>query len=103
PSRGPIAVRRLAAGPLVAALEARWEVVRGVDARLVVQLFADSPIVRVTLDVDNRNRYHRLRARFMTGLGGVPATAGAPFGAVERPVVNASPLPDGAQHARETP
>src|SRR5439155_1158226 len=76
PSRGPIAVRRLAGGPLVAALEARWEVVRGVDARLVVQLFADSPIVRVTLDVDNRNRYHRLRARLMTGLGGVPATAG---------------------------
>ena len=101
PSRGPIAVRRLAGGPLVAALEARWEVVRGVDARLVVQLFADSPIVRVTLDVDNRNRYHRLRARLMTGLGGVPATAGAPFGAVERPAVNASP--DGAQPARETP
>ena len=63
PSRGPIAVRRLAAGPLVAALEARWAVIRGIDARLVVQLFADSPVVRVTLDVDNRNRFHRLRAR----------------------------------------
>ena len=98
-SRGPIAVRRLAAGPLVAALEARWEVVRGIDARLVVQLFADSPIVRATLDIDNRNRYHRLRARLVTGLGGVPATAGAPFGAVERPAVNV----DGDEYPRETP
>jgi alpha-mannosidase len=86
-SRGPIAVRRLAAGPLVAALEARWELIHGIDARLVLQLFADSPIVRATLDIDNRNRYHRLRARLATGLGGAAATAGAPFGAVQRPPV----------------
>jgi len=98
-SRGPIAVRRLAAGPLVAALEARWEVLRGIDARLVVQLFADSPLVRVTLDIDNRNRYHRLRARLVTGLAGVPATAGAAFGAVERGAVRV----DAAAYPRETP
>jgi hypothetical protein len=91
PSRGPITVRRLAGGPLVAALEARWEVLRGIDARLMVQLFADSPIVRVTLDIDNRNRYHRLRARLVTGLDGVAATAGAAFGAVERSAVRADP------------
>jgi len=42
-SRGPVTVRRLAAGPLVAALEARWEMIRGIDARLLVQLYADSP------------------------------------------------------------
>src|SRR5882762_5003083 len=98
-SRGPIAVRRLAAGPLVAALEARWEVLRGIDARLIVQLFADSPLVRVTLDVDNRNRYHRLRARLVTGLAGIPATAGAAFGAVERGAVRV----DTAAYPRETP
>jgi alpha-mannosidase len=92
-------VRRLAAGPLVAALEARWEVVRGIDARLIVQLFADSPIVRATLEIDNRNRYHRLRARLITGLAGLPATAGAPFGTVERPAVSVA----GAAYRRETP
>jgi alpha-mannosidase len=99
PSRGPITVRRLASGPLVAALEARWEVLRGIDARLVVQLFADSPIVRVTLDIDNRNRYHRLRARLVTGLGGVAAAAGAAFGVVERSAVRADP----GAYPRETP
>jgi mannosylglycerate hydrolase len=99
PSRGPITVRRLAGGPLVAALEARWEVVRGIDARLVVQLFADSPLVRVTLDIDNRNSYHRLRARLGTGLAGIPATAGAAFGAVERGAVRV----DAAAYPRETP
>jgi 2-O-(6-phospho-alpha-D-mannosyl)-D-glycerate hydrolase len=99
PSRGPITVRRLAAGPLVAALEARWEVLRGIDARLIVQLFADSPLVRVTLDVDNRNRYHRLRARLATGLVGIAATAGAAFGAVERSAVRVDP----AAYPRETP
>lgn len=98
-SRGPITVRRLAAGPLVAALEARWEVLRGIDARLVVQLFADSPLVRVSLDIDNRNRYHRLRARLVTGLAGVPATAGAAFGAVERSALRV----DAAAYPRETP
>ena len=99
PSRGPIVVRRLAAGPLVAALEARWEVIHGIDARLVVQLFADSPTVRASLDIDNRNRYHRLRARLATGLAAVPAIAGAAFGTVERSAVHVDP----AAYPRETP
>src|SRR5439155_1651718 len=98
-SRGPVTVRPIAAGPLVAALEARWEVIRGIDARLVVQLFADSPIVRASLDIDNRNRYHRLRARLATGLAGVPAIAGAAFGTVERSAVHVDP----AAYPRETP
>jgi mannosylglycerate hydrolase len=98
-SRGPIAVRRLAAGPLVAALEARWEVTRGIDARMVVQLYADSPIVRVTFDIDNRNSYHRLRARLATGLAGIPAIAGVAFSAVERSAVSVDP----AAYPRETP
>jgi alpha-mannosidase len=86
-SRGPITVRRLAGGPLVAALEARWEVTRGIHVRQLVQLYADSPIVRVTLDVENHATYHRLRARVPTGLAGVSAAAGSAFGAVERPAV----------------
>jgi alpha-mannosidase len=98
-SRAPITARRLAAGPLVAALEARWEVTRGIDARLVLQLFADSPMVRATLEIDNRNSYHRLRARLTTGLAGVPAIAGAAFSAVERSTVSADP----AAYPRETP
>ena len=98
-SRGPITVRRLAAGPLVAALEARWAVTRGIDARLLVQLYADSPLVRCTLEIDNRKLSHRLRARLPTGLAGAAAVAGAAFGAVERPAVTVDP----AAYPRETP
>jgi mannosylglycerate hydrolase len=106
-SRGPITVRRLAAGPLVAALEAKWEVTRGIAARMVVQLYADSPIVRATLDIDNRKSYHRLRARLATGLtggggaagGGVPAIAGAAFGAALRLPIGVDPK----AYPRETP
>ena len=98
-ARGPVSVRRLAAGPLVAALEARWEVMRGIDARMVVQLFADSPIVRVSLAIDNRNSHHRLRARLPTGLDGVTAIAGSAFGTVERNAVQV----DAAAYPRETP
>ena len=100
-SRGPITVRRLAAGPLVAALEARWAMTRGIDARLVVQLYADSPIVRCSLEIDNRKLYHRLRARLPTGLAGAPAVAGAAFGAVERAALTVAPPPPA--YARETP
>jgi alpha-mannosidase len=89
----------VAAGPLVAALEARWEMARGIDARLVVQLYADSPVVRVILEIDNRNSYHRLRTRLPTGLAGANATAGATFGSVDRPAVCADP----AAYPRETP
>ncbi|MGE5801110.1 MAG: glycoside hydrolase family 38 C-terminal domain-containing protein [Gemmatimonadota bacterium] len=98
-SRGPVTVRRLAGGPLVAALEARWEVTRGIGARLLVQVHADSPIVRTTLDIDNRNSYHRLRARIPTGLVGVAALAGTAFGAVERSAVQVS----STAYPRETP
>ncbi len=100
-SRGPITVRRLAAGPLVAALEARWQVLRDVAARLVVQLYADSPLVRCTLEIDNRATYHRLRARVPLGsrFADVAAVAGAAFGAAARPAVIADP----ADFPRETP
>ncbi len=98
-SQGPITVRRLAAGPFVAALDARWEVMRGIDARLLIQLYADSPIVRATLEIDNRSTYHRLRARLPTGLAGDPLTAGTAFGVVERPAVVFEP----GAYPQETP
>src|SRR5439155_3759608 len=58
---GPVTVRRLAAGPLVAALEARLEMAAGsgvggggrrgrVALRLVGSLHADSPLVRCVLE-----------------------------------------------------
>src|SRR5216117_3399013 len=84
---GPIKVRRLAAGPLVAALEARFEIGRRVGIRLVAILYADSPMVRCILDIDNQAAWHRLRARLPVGLPGAAAVAGTAFGSVGRPAV----------------
>jgi len=100
-SRGPITVRRVAAGPLVAALEARWQVLRDVAARLVVQVYADSPLVRCTLEIDNRATQHRLRARLPLGtrLAEAAPLAGTAFGAAVRPAVIADP----ADYPLETP
>src|SRR5207245_9810826 len=47
---GPIKVRPLAAGPLVAACEARFEIRRRVGIRLVAIVYADSPMVRCIID-----------------------------------------------------
>ncbi|OLC03534.1 MAG: hypothetical protein AUH46_05390 [Gemmatimonadetes bacterium 13_1_40CM_70_15] len=97
--QGRIHVRRLAPGPLVAALEARWSM-KTVAARLVVMLYADHPVVRCLLEVDNRAPDHRLRARLPTALGGgSPALAGAAFGTVRRPPVSVDP----ADFPLETP
>jgi alpha-mannosidase len=96
---GPIKLRRVAAGPLVAAVEASFDVGRRVGIRLVVMLHADSPIVRCILDVDNRGTWHRLRALLPTGLVGAAAVAGTAFGAVARPPVAAA----AADYPLETP
>jgi 2-O-(6-phospho-alpha-D-mannosyl)-D-glycerate hydrolase len=99
-SMGPITVRRRAAGPLVAALEARWRMRAGtqpggrVGVRLVVMVHADSPVVRCILDLDNSARDHRLRARVATGLPGAAARVGTAFGDESRP---AGPPPRPAQ------
>lgn len=90
-SEGPVRMRRLAAGPLVAALEARFALRAQADARLVVALHSDSRVVRCVLEIDNRAGDHRLRARLPLGLAGVPAVAGTAFGAVTRPAVVADP------------
>ncbi|MDQ3136150.1 MAG: hypothetical protein M3Q93_01010, partial [Gemmatimonadota bacterium] len=99
--RGPVDVRVLAAGPLVAALEVRGRLqcrTGRVELRLVLTLFADSPVLRCTLEIDNRATDHRLRLRVPTGAPGVPATAGGPFG----PVIRAAVLP-ASHYPRETP
>src|SRR5216110_1618644 len=103
---GPITVRRLAAGPLLASLETTFEMRArngvtqrrrangvaqsrpgSVHVRLVVTLHADSPMVRCIVDVDNQATWHRLRARVPTGLAGTTAVAGTAFGTVARPAV----------------
>ncbi len=76
----------LAAGPLVGALEVRWTMPSAaggwIGIRLVAALHADSPVVRLRLDVENTALDHRLRVRFPVGAGGA-VVAGAAFG-VER-------------------
>jgi 2-O-(6-phospho-alpha-D-mannosyl)-D-glycerate hydrolase len=83
-SQGPIRVRRIAAGPLIAALEVRWTLRAGggrrgrVDLRLLLSLHADSAVVHCILDIDNRASDHRLRAR--VPLGPEPTVVGTQFG-----------------------
>ena len=108
-NRGPVSMRVLATGPLVAAIELRGSFTAGrrerrsgvgfVGVRLIVSLHAGSPAVRCSVDIDNRALNHRLRARVPTGLPGGAAVAGGQFGAVERTSVSA----DSRKYPRETP
>jgi 2-O-(6-phospho-alpha-D-mannosyl)-D-glycerate hydrolase len=108
-SRGRVRVRALAAGPLVATLEARWRMAAGrgphgersgmVGLRLIASLYAGCPTVRCTLEIDNRASNHRLRVRLPTGLPRGSAVAGAQFGIEERPPVTADPR----RYPREAP
>ncbi|HEX2250167.1 MAG TPA: glycoside hydrolase family 38 C-terminal domain-containing protein [Gemmatimonadales bacterium] len=105
----PAAVRALAAGPLVAALELRWSLAAGrarrggrpgeVAIRLIVSLYAGSPVVRCSVEIDNQARNHRLRVRLPTGLPGGFAVAGGQFGPVERFPVHF----ERHRHTREVP
>jgi mannosylglycerate hydrolase len=96
--RGPVRVRPLARGPLVAAMESEWRMQAGrrgrapgfVSMRLITSLYAGSSIVRCTLEVDNQAENHRLRARFVTGAPGASTLAGTQFGTVERPLQKTS-------------
>lgn len=83
-SRAHASGRVHAGGPLVGILEFRWE---DLDAafRLRVELRSGEPIVRLSLEIDNRGTDRRLRARFPLGLRNIPVTAGAAFGAERRP------------------
>jgi alpha-mannosidase len=94
-SEGPVRMRRRAAGPLVASLEARWTMRAGRRGRvlvsLTVMLQADSPAVRCIFEIDNQATSHRLRARVPTGCPGA-AVAGTQFGQETR--VPSEPLLD---------
>jgi mannosylglycerate hydrolase len=88
--RGPhagrwAAIRTVVAGPLVGALDARAALHSGrVRARLILALYAGSPILRCTIDLENAAGDHRLRLRVPTGQAGSDAVAGGPFGPVRR-------------------
>jgi hypothetical protein len=104
--RGPVTVRTLARGPLVAALEVRGRLVCAtgvVDARMLLALHADSPVLRCSLVIDNRATDHRLRLRVPTGVPDAPAIAGGPFGAVERAASAGDGAGYGGVYPRETP
>ena len=86
----PVWSRVIARGPLVGAVETLWSMKSAgpgaLAARLVVALHADSPVIRLRLDIENHATGHRLRARFPVG-GGIEAIAGAAFGVERRPAV----------------
>jgi mannosylglycerate hydrolase len=106
-TRGPVRVTPLARGPLVVAMQTEWRMRAGrrgrdlgvVILRLITSLYAGSPIVRCTLEIDNQAADHRLRARIGTGARASGALAGTQFGSIERPLVRTSEL----KYHRETP
>jgi alpha-mannosidase len=102
PRRRPAARPVLAAaGPFVA--ELRWavglEAGEGnspgrpgqVEVRYAVALQGAEPLLRVSLEIENRARNHRLRLRLPTGVRGAPARAGTHFGSLLRPAQPAAP------------
>ncbi|HKP28746.1 MAG TPA: glycoside hydrolase family 38 C-terminal domain-containing protein [Gemmatimonadales bacterium] len=79
----PISQSIIATGPLLGAIETRWELAAAtgdsIQLRQIVVLHRDSSRVRVRLEVDNGADDHRLRARFPVDAGH-EAVAGAAFG-----------------------
>ena len=62
----------LAWGPLIGAVESRWTArfrSATLDARSVVSLHRDSPLVHLRLELEQRGCHHRLRLRFPVGTG----------------------------------
>jgi mannosylglycerate hydrolase len=108
-SRGPAAIRVLAAGPLVASVELRWQMAAGrsplrrgtglVAVRLVLSVHSGSPALRCTYHIDNQGLNHRLRARLPSGASGGSAVSGSQFGSLARKPVE---ITAGA-YPRETP
>jgi alpha-mannosidase len=92
-------VRPLADGRLLGALEATASLRSGtVGARLILALYAGSPILRCTVVLENGASNHRLRLRVPAARGS-DAIAGGPFGPVRRPPASAG----GRRYPRETP
>ena len=94
-STAPARTRVLAGGPLVATMEVRRNALEA-TVRLLIELHADDPLVRCTLELDNRGTDRRLRARFPVGIGGTAEVAGAPFTTIRRgPVDRTRPVRGG--------
>ena len=94
------ALRTVVAGPLIGALEARTALRSGrVRARLILALYAGSPILRCTIELENAAGDHRLRLRVPTGQAGSDAVAGGPLGPVRR----AARPKNARRYPRETP
>jgi mannosylglycerate hydrolase len=95
-SGGPRSRAVLAGGPLVGAVETAWTMPSAgsgeLGVRLITVLHADSPVVRLRVDVDNRAIDHRLRMRFPVGAGGT-CVAGAAFGVEQRAPVTPDQAP----------
>jgi alpha-mannosidase len=106
-TRGPLSVRPLAKGPLVVAMETEWRMTAGrrgrgpgtITLRLITSIYAGSPIVRCTLEIDNQAQDHRLRARIVSGARAASALAGTQFGSIDRPLVKTTYR----KYPRETP
>jgi alpha-mannosidase len=88
-SSARVATRVLARGPLVAAVEARWDALEASVAFTVI-VHADDPLVRCIIEVDNRGADRRLRARLPLGLAGTVEVAGGPFTALRRGALDRS-------------
>jgi hypothetical protein len=92
----PISQTVLASGPLLGAIETRWEIAAAtggtIEVRQVLVLHADSPLVRIRLDIVNSAVDHRLRARFPVDAGD-DAVAGAAFGFERRAPVDPDTRP----------
>ena len=101
PIRGgrPVSQTVMAAGPLVGAMDTRWEMRSAGDGeiriRQLVLVYADSPIVRIRLEIENEATGHRLRARFPVP-GAETTLAGTALGSITRRL----DLPE-AQHPSE--
>ena len=95
-SGGPRSRTVLAGGPLVGAVETAWIMSSAgkgeIGIRVITVLHADSPVVRLRMDIDNRAVDHRLRMRFPVGAGST-SIAGAAFGVEQRPPVTPDRAP----------
>ena len=110
PSRGRRVgkVRVSAEGPYLAGLQWEVKLAAGIGARvaagkvmarLQAEAVGDSPVLRLTIALDNQARDHRLRLRFPTGLKGADCLAGAQYGSVRRGPVQLG----GVRYPSETP
>jgi hypothetical protein len=95
-SGGPRTRIVLAGGPLLGAVETVWGMPSAgageIGIRLITVLHADSPVVRLRMDIDNRAIDHRLRMRFPVGAGST-SIAGAAFGVEQRAPVTPDRAP----------